>query len=83
MCWHSIANLQPQSDHGPQGGGGGGGYSDTVWYMCRLGAYFWFKFLNYIIFFFFGGGGGGVEILIFLGEWKFVGIFGGATTKLD
>ena len=31
-CWHSIANLQPQSDHGPKGecvcgvGGGGGGW---------------------------------------------------------
>ena len=25
MCWHSIAKLQPQSDHGPQRGGGGGG----------------------------------------------------------
>ena len=49
--------------------------------MCRLGAFFWFKFLNYIIYLFFfgggGGGGGGVRnINIFWGNenlWIFLG----------
>ena len=34
MCWHSIANLQPQSDHGPQGGGGGGGGTLILFDTC-------------------------------------------------
>ena len=65
-------------------GGGGGGYSDTVRYMRRLGAFFCLNFLNYIIlFFFFGGGGGGVRNINIFGGMKILWIFLGVTTKLD
>ena len=62
ICWHSIAKLQPQSDHGPQREGGG---TLILFDTCvGSGHFFLFNFLNYIIFY---GGGGGSEILIFLG----------------
>ena len=45
--------------------------------MCRLGAFFWFKFLNYIIFF--GGGGRNINIL---GGMKICGYFWGGHDKI-
>ena len=62
ICWHSIAKLQPQSDHGPQRGGGGGG-TLILFDTCVGSGHFLFKFLNYIIFY----GVGGSKMLIFLG----------------
>ena len=66
ICWHSIANLQSQSDHSPQrvvvGGWGGGGGTLILFDTC-VGSrfvFFWFKILNYLIF------GGVSEIFIFL-----------------
>ena len=49
--------------------------------MRRLGAFFWFKFLNYIIYIFLGGGVS--EILIFFGGYEdFVWIFLGGHDKI-
>ena len=69
---------------------GGGGYSDTVWYMRRLGAFFLFKFMNYVIFFFYffffflggGGGGGWVRNINIFGGMKILWIFLGGHDKI-
>ena len=75
MCWHSIANLQLQSDHGPQGGGGG---TLILFDTCVGSGHFFggFKFLNYIIF-------GGFRNINIFGGMKICGYFWGVTTKLD
>ena len=54
--------------------------------MRRLGAFFLFKFLNYIIlfiYFFLGEGGGGVRNINIFWGMKILWIFFGVTTKLD
>ena len=49
--------------------------------MRRLGAFFWFKFLNYIILFFFWGGEGVRNINLF-GDMKILWIFLGGHDKI-
>ena len=50
--------------------------------MRRLGAFFLFKFLNYIFFFFWGGGGGGVRNINIVGGMKILWIFLGGHDKI-
>ena len=67
-----LANLQPQSDHGPQGGGGG---TLILFDTCVGSGHFW-RVKIFELHYFFGGGGGGSKILIFWVYEDFVDIFG-------